>query len=258
MNCSKNYRTTAQAMATRSESSGSHSLGVGEAARITNERAAVAAHATRELATAVNEIALQVSHSTEIAQKAVGEVDATARQMTELSSSVQSIGEIVRLINDIAAQTNLLALNATIEAARAGDAGKGFAVVAGEVKNLANQTARATDDIARQVAGIQQSSSTMGARIAGVVDVIRSLDEISAAIGSAVQQQEAATREIAGNIDEVARQANTVSVSVSTLSRANVKACAGTVRVNWSAKSLAEEIASLTGETENFLGRIGQ
>ncbi|TAN65893.1 MAG: methyl-accepting chemotaxis protein [Magnetospirillum sp.] len=251
-------RSTAQAMASRSERSGSRSLDVGEAARISTERAAVAAEATRQLALAVNEIAQQVGHSTEIARKTVEDVNATAVQMQGLSGSVQSIGEIVKLINDIAAQTNLLALNATIEAARAGEAGKGFAVVAGEVKNLANQTARATDDIARQVSEIQESSRRMGASITGVVDIIRSLDEISSAIASAVQQQEAATREIASNIDEVAHQADAVSKSVGELSKASALTCAGTVRVIWSAKSLTSVVDSLTGETDNFLLRVRQ
>ena len=251
-------RATAQAMALRSERSGSRSLDVGEAARITHERAAVAAEATRQLALAVNEIARQVGHSTAIAQKTVHEVNDTALQMNGLSGSVQSIGEIVQLINDIAAQTNLLALNATIEAARAGEAGKGFAVVAGEVKNLASQTAKATEEIARQVTEIQESSRRMGASITGVVDIIRSLDEISSAIAGAVQEQEASTREIASNIDEVAHQADAVSRSVGDLSKASAMTCAGTVRVIWSAKRLTDVVDGLTGETDGFLLRVRQ
>ena len=249
-------RATAQAMADRSDRSGSRSLTVGEAALITTQRAAAAAEATRQLALAVNEIALQVDHSNSIARQTVEEVNATATDMQGLAQSVQSIGDIVKLINDIAAQTNLLALNATIEAARAGEAGKGFAVVAGEVKNLANQTARATDDIARQVSEIQDSARRMGDSITGVVGTIRSLDEISSAIASAVQEQEASTREISSNIDEVAHQANAVSVSVGDLSKASAMTCAGTIRVIWSASSLTKVVDSLTGETDSFLKRV--
>ncbi|OAN44805.1 hypothetical protein A6A04_08295 [Paramagnetospirillum marisnigri] len=251
-------RSTAQAMAGRSERAGSRSLDVGEAARITTERAAAAADATRQLAQAVNEIAQQVSHSTTIARQTVEDVNATAGQMHDLSSSVQSIGEIVRMINDIASQTNLLALNATIEAARAGEAGKGFAVVAGEVKTLANQTAKATEEISSHVAAIQESTQRMGERIVGVVDIIRKLDEISSAIASAVQQQEAVTHDIADSIEEVAHQADTVSSSVRDLSQASALTCAGTIRVIWSAKSLAQVVDGLTGETDGFLKRVRQ
>ncbi|HLN23635.1 MAG TPA: methyl-accepting chemotaxis protein, partial [Patescibacteria group bacterium] len=155
---------TAQDMAARSQGSGSRSLTVNEAARITNERAATASEATRQLALSVNEIARQVDNANSIAQQTVEEVDATARQMGGLSDAVQAIGEIVALINDIAAQTNLLALNATIEAARAGEAGKGFAVVASEVKSLAHQTSKATEDISAHVASIRGiTAETRGA-----------------------------------------------------------------------------------------------
>jgi methyl-accepting chemotaxis protein len=144
--------STAHEMAARTESSGSRSLQVGEAARLTTERSAIVSAATQQLSASVNEIARQVAQSSEITQKAVDDVNVTADQMAGLAGAVREIGAVVTLINDIASQTNLLALNATIEAARAGDAGNGFAVVANEVKTLANQTARATDDIARQVA----------------------------------------------------------------------------------------------------------
>ena len=247
---------TANAMAERSEHSGGHSMTVGDAARNTNERAAVVSAATRQLAASVNEIAQQVSHSSGIARKAVEDVSATSVHMDTLSQAVQSIGEIVKLINDIAAQTNLLALNATIEAARAGEAGKGFAVVANEVKNLANQTGRATDEIAQQVGAVQNSTREMIASIQGVADTIRTIDQVSSAIASAVQEQEAATQEIASNIDAVAHEAQEVSTNVASLAQAATKACAGTVRVIWSASSLANVVQSLDDEVEHFLRKV--
>ncbi|WP_068433828.1 methyl-accepting chemotaxis protein [Magnetospirillum sp. XM-1] len=247
---------TARVMAEHSEHSGGQSLQVGDSARTTNERAAIVAAATRQLAMSVNEIAQQVGQSSGVARKAVDDVAATTSHMDELSVAVQSIGEIVKLINDIASQTNLLALNATIEAARAGEAGKGFAVVAGEVKNLANQTARATDEIAQQVSAVQNSTREMIASIQGVADTIRSLDHASSAIAGAVQEQEAATQEIATNIDAVAHEASAVSANVSTLAQSSTRACAGTVRVIWSAKNLSQVVRALDEEVERFLQKV--
>ncbi|MGE5505095.1 MAG: methyl-accepting chemotaxis protein [Actinomycetota bacterium] len=248
--------STAQNMAQRSERSGGRSLDVGKAAGITTERSAMAADATRQLAHSVSEVAVQVGRSTEIARKAVADVGGTAERMVELAQAVQSIGDVVGLINDIAAQTNLLALNATIEAARAGEAGKGFAVVAGEVKNLANQPATATEEITRQVAAVRQSAGEMHASIAGVVETIGGMDEISRSIAEVVHEQTAAAENIAGNIDEVAVQAEVVSESVSQLSVASAQACAGTVRVIWSAKGLAAAVDDLRAEAEQFLVSI--
>ena len=253
---SRGIGDTAQKMAERSRQSGGRSLELGEAAAITTERAAAAAEATRQLSLAVNEIAKQVSRSGEISGQAVSEVNATSSRMSGLSDSVKSIGEVVKLINDIASQTNLLALNATIEAARAGEAGKGFAVVAGEVKNLANQTAKATEDIARQINAVQDSTSAMADSIGSVVETIRALDQTASAIAGAVQEQEAMTRDIAGNIDEVARQTGAVAESVSGLARSSTMASAGTVRVIWSAKDLANVVRDLNAEAAKFVERV--
>ena len=248
--------TTAHQMADRSQRSGGRSVQVGEAAQTTMERAATVAAATSQLSASVNEIAQQVSRSSEISRKAIADVDATAAQMAGLSGAVQSIGDVVNLINDIASQTNLLALNATIEAARAGDAGKGFAVVANEVKNLANQTARATGDIANQVAAVQASTKGMTEAINGVVETIRSMGEASSAIAGAVQEQEAVTRDIAANIDGVATEARAVSVTVGDLARSSAMSCAGTVRVIWSAKTLGAVVEQLGTEADQFLREV--
>jgi methyl-accepting chemotaxis protein len=249
---------TAQSMATRAQQSGSKSLEVGEAVAITTERAEAAAISTRELSQAINEVARQVANSTEVSRQAVNEVEAMSEQMDGLANTVKTIGDVVQLINDIASQTNLLALNATIEAARAGDAGKGFAVVAGEVKNLANQTAKATDDIARNINAVQDSSRAMSTKITTVVSIIRSLDESSSAIAGAVQEQEAATRVIAANIDEVATQAAAVSKSVTALAKSSTMSSAGTVRVIWSAGTLRDVVQELSSEARQFAERVRQ
>jgi methyl-accepting chemotaxis protein len=247
---------TAQAMASRAQQSGSKSLEVGEAVTITTERAESAASSTRELSQAINEIASQVAASTNISRQAVTEVTAMSEQMDGLSATVKAIGDVVQLINDIASQTNLLALNATIEAARAGEAGKGFAVVAGEVKTLASQTAKATDDIARNISAIQESTRAMSGKIQTVVTTIRSLDESSSAIAGAVQEQEASTRLIASNIDEVAAQAVAVSKSVTALAKSSTLSSAGTVRVIWSAATLRQVVQELSAEAQQFVDRV--
>jgi methyl-accepting chemotaxis protein len=173
-----------------------------------------------------------------------------------LASTVQTIGDVVKLINDIASQTNLLALNATIEAARAGDAGKGFAVVAGEVKNLANQTAKATEDIARNISAVQESSRAMSDKISEVVNTIRSLDSAASAIAGAVQEQEASTRQIASNIDDVAAQTITVSKSVTALAKSSTMSSAGTVRVIWSAGTLRTVVQELSREAKQYVDLV--
>ena len=129
-------------------------------------------------------------------------------------------------------------------------------MVAGEVKNLANQTARATDEITQQVDAVQNFTREMTARIEGVVETIRAIDEVSSAIAGAVQEQEAATQEIASNIDQVAHEAEEVSSNVTTLAKASTMTCAGTIRVIWSSRSLAQVVRSLEGEVDTFLGEI--
>ncbi|OIQ90219.1 methyl-accepting chemotaxis protein 4 [mine drainage metagenome] len=247
---------TAGAMASRSEHSGDRSVNVGRAAKITTERSATAAEATQQLAASVNDVAERARQSSSIARTAVADVRTTAQRMDDLAVAVQSIGDVVGLINDIASQTNLLALNATIEAARAGEAGKGFAVVAGEVKNLANQTARATDEISAQVAAVQVSTREMKESIERVVDTIATMDRNAEDISQAVSEQQQAAQNIAANIEEVAEQAVAVSQSVSHLSKSSAMACASTVRVIWSARALTSVVGDLGTEAEQFLQTV--
>ncbi len=174
----------------------------GTAARA-NEQAAAVASATEEMTASIEEIATQVTRSTDIANNAVDEATKADEMVQGLNTAAQKIGEVVELITDIAEQTNLLALNATIEAARAGDAGKGFAVVASEVKNLANQTAKATDEISSQIGGIQGATQQAVGAIQGIAKTIEEVSEIATAISAAMEQQRTATQEVAGNINGV-------------------------------------------------------
>ncbi len=169
----------------------------------TSSQASAVATASEQLSASVNEISQQVTRAANISNTAVQEADKSNEMVQGLSEAADKIGEVVNMINDIASQTNLLALNATIEAARAGEAGKGFAVVAAEVKNLANQTAKATDEIAGQVTSIQGATKDAVGAIGLIGETIREISEISSSIAGAVEEQSAATKEVTQNITGV-------------------------------------------------------
>jgi methyl-accepting chemotaxis protein len=199
------------------------------------------ASATDELAASVMEIDRQVAHFNAIAEKAVGEAERTNVAVQELNEAAKRIGDVVSLITDIAEQTNLLALNATIEAARAGEAGRGFAVVAGEVKALAGQTAKATEDIAKQIADMQHATQRSISAIEAIEHTIRDIGAISGAIAAAVTEQGAATQEIARSVDVAARRTQDTAEEVSRVSDVteNTRTSVAAVR------SVAEELAAV-------------
>jgi methyl-accepting chemotaxis protein len=201
------------------------------------------ASAADELAVSVNEIDRQVAQSNAIAEKAVGEATRTNTAVKELDQAAGRIDDVIKLITDIAEQTNLLALNATIEAARAGDAGRGFAVVAGEVKALASQTARATDDIGAQISAMQGATKRSIQALGAIERTIREIGEISSAIATAVTEQGAATQEIARSVEIAARRTNDTAAEVVRVGEAteNTRASATSV------KALADGLAAATG-----------
>ncbi len=197
-----------------------------------------AASGAEELAASIGEIGRRMTDAAQVTEQAVEQADRTNAIMAGLADAANRIGHVVNLIQQIANQTNLLALNATIEAARAGEAGKGFAVVASEVKSLANQTAKATDEIAEQIAGVQTATSEAVGAIGAIAGVIAQLNEISATIASAVEEQGAVTREMAANMTNAAEGANSVSRSMNCIASATQVVSDSTRKVKETSQAL--------------------
>src|SRR3984893_14523625 len=212
------------------------------------------ASATEELTASIGEIGKQVSRSAEIAEKAAEEARRTNVVVEGLASGTQKIGEVVTLIQSIASQTNLLALNATIEAARAGEHGRGFAVVASEVKALANQTAKATEEISAQIQDIQSATGEAVNAIQAIGGTIAEIDGISNEIAAAVEQQGTATTEIAANVQQAANGAAEVNDSIVSVSRASDKASKATAKMLQAANGLSAQSDQLKAEVRIFLG----
>jgi len=220
------------------------------------ENVQTVAAATEELAGSIREISRQVGECTRIATEAVAQVGRSEVTVTALANAADRIGEVVGLINTIAAQTNLLALNATIEAARAGEAGKGFAVVAAEVKSLATQTAKATDGITEQVAAIQGSTQEAVDTIKGIGQIIDRMSQIASTVAAAVEEQGAATAEIARNIQQAAAGTQKVTHNIDGVSSVANQSGETAAHVLESSGSLAAESEALSNEVARFLNRI--
>nr|WP_321456318.1 methyl-accepting chemotaxis protein [uncultured Cohaesibacter sp.] len=214
------------------------------------------AAATEELTASVHEISSQVDQSNQMSQTAVRDADSAATKVHGLSASAQKIGDIVELINGIAEQTNLLALNATIEAARAGEAGKGFAVVAAEVKQLADQTSKATTEIATQITEIQGATTDSASAINGVAETINQMNQISSAVAAAVEEQASATQEIARNVQQAASGTSEVTSAIGLVTDAASNSSKTANQVLAAAGELAKQSVTLKRELENFLSSI--
>jgi len=247
---------TAQSMSSTASATKRQAAVVAAASERTSSNVQTVASATEELTSSIAEIGRQIAQSTQIATRAVDNARSTGDTARALAEGEQKIGNVVTLIQNIAAQTNLLALNATIEAARAGEAGKGFAVVASEVKSLAGQTAKATSEISEQIAAIQTASDQTVAAIKNVVDVIGEIDQIGVAIATAIEQQGAATTEISRSVQDAARGTQDVNTNISGVQRAADETGTAANQVLGAAEQLSSQSRELAGHVNRFLSDV--
>jgi len=247
---------SAASMADIADKAGRTSVTVAAAAEEATQNISVVAAAAEQLGASIREISEQVANTTAFTADAVEKSQQTSDTIDSLARATDEIGEIVGLISTIAGQTNLLALNATIEAARAGDAGKGFAVVASEVKTLANQTAKATEDIRRHIDGLQARTGESVAAIQDIRETITKLNEASVTISAAVEEQSASTGEIAGNTQQAATGAQEVTTHIEDIKNGSTENGKAAAEVVEASGALNQQAATLLDEVTDFLGRI--
>ncbi|TNE35539.1 MAG: HAMP domain-containing protein, partial [Alphaproteobacteria bacterium] len=251
-----NMTGMSKSMTDSAEDTAQRSNTVASASDLASSSVNSVAAATEELSSSINEISRQVNQAASIAGEAVSEAERTNTMVHTLNEAAARIGDVVGLINDIAGQTNLLALNATIEAARAGDAGKGFAVVASEVKNLAAQTAKATEEISEQIKSVQEETGNAVNAIGGITNTIGRINEIATSISAAVEEQGAATGEISRSVQQAAEGAQEVSQNIVSVRDAAASTGQTAVEVKDISDDLVREVANLDEEVERFLSKI--
>jgi len=256
---STNTVTKANTVAAATEEMSSNMDSISSAMDETAKNLNTVATGTEEMSSSINEIAQNAAKSTEITKSAVGQAEKASNQVKELGIAAKEIVKVTDTITDISNQTNLLALNATIEAARAGDAGKGFAVVANEIKELAKQTANATDEIASKLSGVQQSSESTAEEIKSITAIIGEIDTIVSTIAAAVEEQNATTQENAGKINDVSQNIVEITENVSQGSEATKQIAEEIVEVNTSANEMsnsASQIQHSAAELQQMVDKL--
>lgn len=247
---------SAQSMTSISEETSHRANGVAAASEEASTNVNSVAAASEQMSKSIEEIGQQIRQASAVSREAVSKVEDTSSQMTTLSDTAETIGEVISMISEIADQTNLLALNATIESARAGEAGKGFAVVASEVKSLANETAKATGQIREQIDQIQVATREAVVSMTDINDVIRQLDEISGAIATAMEEQAATTQEIANNVQEAAAGTVEVTRNITGVTQASQEAGSASQQVLSASSELSQQAEVLQGEVQNFIATV--
>ncbi|MGE5538969.1 MAG: methyl-accepting chemotaxis protein [Gemmatimonas sp.] len=253
---SRDVNSSAATLTTSAERTSSEAISAAEAAEAAHVNVQSVASAAEELSVSIREISRRIEETRNAAEAAAAEAQSSSTRVETLSAATQRIGDVVRLINDIASQTNLLALNATIEAARAGEAGKGFAVVASEVKSLANQTARATEDIAQQIGEVQQATGGAVEAIARISQTVDTVSAIAQAVTTAVEQQSSATQEIARSVASAATGSDRAHRRIATVAEqiAEMKALASNLES--AAAVLADQGNRLQKQADGFVATV--
>ena len=249
-------RTTASTLFAASHRTSERAEGAVESSNEASVNVETAATAAEELSSSIGEISRQLAHTNDLVKVAVKEATMTNTEIHSLAKAAQKIGDVVKLIQDVAGQTNLLALNATIEAARAGEAGRGFAVVASEVKSLAVQTAKATEEIAGQIAGVQGSTTAAVGAIGRIADRMKEISQFTAAAAASVHQQNAATSEISHNVASAAGGTKEIVAVLGDVAGAATETRQSAETVLGASKAVETAAADLRAEVEDFLRKV--